>query len=373
MIINFYTGGIIMIGKTVHELIPKEGNPRNSEGSFITLDDGKLLYIYSSFKGDNGADDAPADLRAIISPDNGDTWGDPEIAVSSNEHDICNIMSTSLIRMKDTSIGLFYLVIQDTNDTRPYMRISTDEGKTWGKPKPCISTPGYYGIHNDRVVRLSDERLIAPVSFCRNGYNSKTLTEEEMDGRGDVFFYVSDDDGKTWYDSKSRCSISTHKHSKQGLQEPGLIELNNGVLWAWARTDLCYEYEMFSCDKGKTWTVPQPSRFTSPVSPLSMKRIPQYNYLLAVWNPIPNYNGWKDKEKAWTGGRTPLVMSVSKDEGTTWEQEITIENDPDSGFCYVAIHFVNDAVLLAYCAGGQDDGACLNRLRIKKINFSEFI
>jgi len=39
----------------------------------------------------------------------------------------------------------------------------------------------------------------------------------------------------------------------------------------------------------------------------------------------------------------------------------------DAGYCYAAIHFTKDAVLLAYCAGGQQDKTRLNRLRLRKI------
>lgn len=60
-------------------------------------------------------------------------------------------------------------------------------------------------------------------------------------------------------------------HSSSGLQEPGVVELKNGVLWAWARTDLGRQYEMFSMDGGEHWSDSQPSWFTGPCSPLSVK------------------------------------------------------------------------------------------------------
>jgi hypothetical protein len=43
-------------------------------------------------------------------------------------------------------------------------------------------------------------------------------------------------------------------------------------------------------------------------------------------------------------------MAVSRDEGVTWEKIKTLENDPHGWYCYTAIHFTGDHVLLSYCA-----------------------
>jgi hypothetical protein len=44
-----------------------------------------------------------------------------------------------------------------------------------------------------------------------------------------------------------------------------------------------------------------------------------------------------------------------------------IESDFAHGYCYTAIHFTNDAVLLAYCAGDPDCGWVLSRTRIRRV------
>nr|WP_246358875.1 sialidase family protein [Paenibacillus phytorum] len=160
--------------------------------------------------------------------------------------------------------------------------------------------------------------------------------------------------------------------SMSGLQEPGLIELKEDVLWAWARTDLGRQYEMFSADGGETWSTPIPSRFTSPNSSLSMKRIPGSGFLLAVWNPIPNYETRVLEKHSW--GRTPMIGAISKDNGQTWEGNFAVEREEDhGGYCYTAIHFTEDSVLLAYCAGEPEDVICLSRLRVRKIPLSSIL
>lgn len=361
------------IGKPVLDLSPCKNNPRNSEGAFITLKDGTIMFIYSRFEGDKFNDDASASLAVRYSYDKGETWTDEEVIIRKDEHEAVNIMSVSLMRMSNGDIGLYYVVRKEANDARTHLRRSSDEGRTWSQSILCIPPEGYYVVNNDRVVKLSDGRIIIPSAYHRNGYSSyKTNPYVRFDSRGEAIFFISDDDGQTWREGNCKCVLPFNKYSQSGLQEPGLIELKNGVLWAWARTDMCYQYEMFSFDRGETWTTPQPSRFTSPCSPLSMKRVPADGNLVAVWNPVPNYNGRTQfSGKIWNGGRTPLVIAVSKDDGNTWGEYKVIENEPDYGYCYTAIHFLDDSLLLAYCAGGPKDGNCLAKLRIRKIMLKE--
>ena len=63
-----------------------------------------------------------------------------------------------------------------------------------------------------------------------------------------------------------------------------------------------------------------------------------------------------------------LPLAVSKDEGKTWCRAKLIEEDPRRGFCYIAVHFTEDAVLLAYCCGGRCSGvlqdSCIRRISL---------
>jgi len=47
------------------------------------------------------------------------------------------------------------------------------------------------------------------------------------------------------------------------------------------------------------------------------------------------------------------VAAISRDEGQTWDYRKVIEDDRDGWFCYTAMDFVGDRVLLAYCATGK--------------------
>lgn len=356
------------IGKVVLNIAPTKHNPRNSEGAFLDLDDGRIMFAYSSFVGATNDDDANANIVARYSHDGGFTWSDEVALATATEHEALNIMSVSLLRMTNGDIGLFYLIRRGWHDVRLHLRRSSDNGITWGEAICCVPALGDYTTNNDRIIRTSSGRLIAPASFNRMK-GSSTTAWDAHDPRGVVYFYLSDDDGYSWREAKTNVMVDEPR-TNSGLQEPGVVELADGTLWSWSRTDLGWQYQTFSRDGGETWTRSTISPFTSPRSPLSLKRITANGRLFAVWNPIPNYQ--TRILTPGTGGRTPLVGAFSDDEGKTWGDFVVFEREEDrNGCCYTAIHMLDDAILLGYNAGDEDDGGCLGRLKIRRIELAE--
>lgn len=354
-----------MASKITLKLNHGKGNPRNSEGAFVTLADGRVMYAYTRFYGSSEGDDGRATIAARYSADGGRTWSSKDRLLVRNEGRM-NVMSVSLLRLQDGRIALFYLCKNGITDNLPYMRISADEGESWGNPVRCIGSSGYYVVNNDRVVQLRSGRLIMPAAYHRTRSTDGTPRSEEHDPRALTIYFHSDDVGRTWHESNDCCSLPIR--SESGLQEPGVVELKRGRLYGWARTDTGYQWELRSRDRGDTWTQPQRSRFKSPCSPLSIKRIAATGDLLAVWND--HSNRWK---LATTGAdkarrRTPLVLATSADEGRTWRNAKLIETARNRGFCYTAIHGVDDSVLLAYsCGYGSNWGlpdSCIRRVTL---------
>lgn len=361
---RFATAEVAAAGRVVLDLPPGPGNPRNSEGAFLELKDGRMLFVYSHFLGTSSSDAARARLAARHSSDGGDTWSADEFIATPEEDDVMNVMSVSLLRFGNGDLGIFYLLRRSWHEMRMHCRRSTDEGRTWSAPISCMPASGYYVVNNDRVVRLTSGRLVIPAAFhpARADRNEAAA----VDWRGVARFLLSDDDGRTWREAKDYCTLPV-THTRSGLQEPGVIEMVGGSLWGWARTDLGRQYEFFSNDGGETWSLPAPSRFTSPNSPLSMKRLPVSGRLVAVWNPAPAYEMRAQTRVA--GDRTPLVLATGTSSNATWSKAAVIDGDggADAGYCYTAIHFTKDAMLLAYCAGGEADKSRLARLRLRKI------
>lgn len=351
-------------GRSVLELPPRTGNPRNSEGAFAELGDGRILFVSSHFLGESGSDHAKARLAARTSGDGGETWSEETFIATPREEEAMNVMSVSLQRLGNGDLGLFYLLRFSWHEMRMWLRRSADDGRTWGEPINCMPAGGYYVVNNDRIVRLASGRLVIPAA--RHPARADRNEASAVDWRAMATFFLSDDDGRTWRESAGYVTLPVG-HTRSGLQEPGVVELPDGRLWAWARTDLGRQYEMFSADGGETWTLPAPSRFTSPNSPLSLKRVPGTERLLAIWNPAPAYETRPLKSPG--GDRTPLVLATGTTPSGKWTAARVIDgpDEPTAGYCYTAIHFTRDAVLLAYCAGGDVDKSRLARTRIRKI------
>ena len=362
------------LGEIVAELGPGNDNPRNSEGSFLTLRDGRILFVYSRFKGEKPADWIPADLWGVTSEDNGYSFGKGSVLLTCEGEGAENIMCPSLMRMENGDMGLFYLARLTYSRIHMFLRRSSDEGQTWGERILCTPQEGFFVVNNDRVVRLTGGRILIPAACHRSGEKNGTEPKDGedifFDSRSEAVFFFSDDDGNTWEAARGKCCMPSMRNCATGLQEPGVLELSPGILWGYARTDLGRQYEMFSVDNGNTWTGAAPSWFTAPNSPLSMKRGPKGS-IYAVWNPIPEYTGREKKTGIFTGGRTPLVLAVSTDNGQTFTEEAAFETEEDHGYCYCAIHFLEDGMLLAYNGGGPEDGSCLSRIKIRRILWSE--
>lgn len=363
--------GRCLRSNVVLDLSSKRNNPRNSEGSFVTLKDGRILFAYSRYRGKDWMDHATADIAARTSADGGRTWTTADRILVPNEGG-CNVMSVSLLRLQDERIAMFYMVKNSLQDCRLFMRSSADEGRTWSERVCCIPAPGYFVVNNDRVIQLKSGRLVVPAGLHRLKSAAPGFDYGAFDLRALVMFFLSDDGGKTWRESKDWWALPVR--ALHGLQEPGVVELADGSLYAWARTGTGHQWQMRSHDGGETWTPPEVSQFCSPCSPMSIKRIPTTGHLLAVWNDhaprwgMPKKNmkdGWAANDSSW--GRTPLVAAISRDEGKTWRLAKLIENDPDRGFCYIAIHFVDDAALLAYCCGGGRKSMVLQDMCVRRV------
>jgi len=158
-----------MIGKIIKDFAPARGsNPRNSEGSFIELSDGRILFAYSRFKGAGvGEDHDPSDIYGCISDDMGETFGDIFPIFTSEELDVENIMSVSFMRMQNGDVGLFFLGKKKENCIG-YLSRSSDEGKTFSKPI----------IYTDETINLYHAEIKSEESKKEENKEEKNMAEE---------------------------------------------------------------------------------------------------------------------------------------------------------------------------------------------------
>ena len=344
----------------VLSLAHHEGNPRNSEGAFLETPDGRLIFVYSRYTGESWHDNAAADLACRESRDGGRSWSECDrIVFDHRKADAANLMSVSFLTLPSGRVLLFccrkFAAPDGAMNCVPSMAHSDDGGQSWSDLRPLLAQDGYYVLANDRVLRLRSGKLLVPLATDKNVLQ----------------FWSSTDDGGSWHPEggpliPDGCAV---------YQEPGVIELADGALWCWIRTETGFQYGAASRDEGRTWSKPVPmAGFRSPMSPMAVKRNPVNGRLVAVWNdhldrwdvPPPVYTrpGWGDVP---TAGRHPLVLAESSDEGKTWHDARRLEKDPRRGFCYVAMHFTSDALLLGYCCGGLNGSIMLQDLKIVRL------
>ena len=351
------------IGKEVLFLEAKGNIPRNGEGSFIRLNDGRIMFGYTEFLGNDWEDDATANIAVIYSSDEGDTWTKPEILFRKPE-EAWNIMSFSFLRMGNGDIGAFYIIKNNDRTDKIVLTRSSDEGKTWSESincLDCLEEADYYVINNDRIVRLTNGRILFAVA------RHTVLNTEHNFTPGVICFFYSDDDGYTWQKNETEFACP-FPSNPDGYEEPGIYELPDGRLWCYIRTSLGCQYQSFSSDNGTTWTAPEPNLFfSSPCSPMLVKDCGELT--VAVFNPLPEHLLREDSEP-W--GRTPYVIAVSKDRGLTFKKEnvFYLEDDLTNGYCYPAIIECQDGFLVAYYHS-NGTGVCLNSTRITKISYDE--
>ncbi len=361
-------------GYIVKEFPPSDENPRSSEGDFIKLKDGRIAFAYSRFRA-GFSDGSTCDLAVSFSSDNGETWSKERVFLTPDQCNGFNLMSVSLLPMNDGSIGVFYLKKYIGMQCKLFFRKTVDF-ETFSQETCCFDYPGYYTVNNQRLIRRKNGSIVIVAGYTdtSNIKMTEAFSHHQYEGfpwpAGRVAVFVSDDDGISWNRTavidppwKEMC-----KGSDAGLQEPGVIELDNGSLYLYFRNNTGRQLQSISNDGGYTWTPIEPSRFTSPPSPMNTLRLSNGNILIG-YNPIPHFFGRPIGFNGnWTGARSPYVLEIADGNMERIKNPRAIESDERSGFCYCALHELDDAILLGYCAGGEHDkGGCLTRLRIRKI------
>jgi len=330
----------------VRDVFPASSeNPRYSEGSVVALDDGRLLYATTEFIG-GGSDFAGARVVAVESADGGRTWSDRRVLQENVGR--TNVMSVTLRRLRpDTPfagpIGFFYLVKDSPQDLQAWLRVSHDEGKTFGEPARVTDRPGYHVLNNDRVTVLSGGRIVVPVASTADVFKENTFV---------CWAHLSDDGGATW--RRSRNGVP---YGGRGAMEPEVVEQAGGVLLMHIRTQLGHIAVSESADGGETWGEPRGWGVRAPEAPSTLRRIPSTGDLLLVWNDT-----FREGE-GHGGRRTPLTAAVSRDGGKTWSHRRDVETDGTKTYAYTSVLFDRGRALLTYYVRDEADGRISSRFR----------
>lgn len=362
-------------GRLIFTISPKEGNPRNSEGDLIRLDDGSILLAYGQYHGDSNADLAPCNIVTRRSYDDGVTWTEPKMLFKASDFGVTNICSVSLVKLLDGGIGIQFNrpILPQGWKRHKFFARSYDGGETFGDFVECSSElfDCRSGINNSRIKRLSSGRLIYPHSIhpgCAKVHEEgKRKTSPTSHTCGNFIF--SDDDGRTWRTSEDTIYMP-FTQSNPGLQEGEVVEIRPNVLKCFFRTDKMYQYQSLSFDGGDHWTIPHPSCFTAVCSPITIRKNPYSGKTYAIWNPIPKYNGQKIPPDY--SARSPLAIAETDESVSKILKMEYVHSDLRKAYCYVAPLFLSEKeALIVYSSGDASLGEkSMDRLAISKIDLN---
>ncbi len=370
------------IGREVLFIPARPGSVRDGEGSFARLSDGRILFAYTEYYGENFYDHGIAHIVGCYSADEGERWTEPALLLEKDAEAV-NIMSPSLMILSDGALGMVYLrkaIAGGKLSCDPWFRRSDDFGASWGDPVHCVEEAGYYCAVNDCVC-VHGGRIYLPAS-SHSMYTADGCAPADPARMNSALVVCSDDDGRAW---KTLYRYECPFGKDIGMAEPGVYVRENGDIWNWMRTCAGHQYQCVSKDGGQTVSAPVPNFcFSSPDSPMRVRKCGKY--LVAVFNPVPFYCSSEFLQAGTHPRRTPLVCAVSEDDGDSFgidgdycidghnrgfvENCYLLESDRDNTYCYPAIQPVEGGFLVAYYHS-NNSGFNLNSTRILKVGYEE--
>jgi predicted neuraminidase len=261
-----------------------------------------------------------------------DTWGIP-------------LWNPVLFQRPDGRIFLFYKEGKIIPQWRTMVKYSDDGGFSFSEAKELAEGDiGGRGPVKNKPILLANGDIAAPASL--EGAPASTAGD-----LWDCFVDISRDGGETWkasslipvrrigYDMVDRVYDPRHCYGK-GLIQPTLWESARGNLHALMRSTSSAIFRSDSVDGGKTWGCAYNTGLPNNNSGIDLVKLPAGDLVLA-WNPVGNLPNY------YKGPRTPLVLSVSEDNGKTWKGLFTLE-DTQGGFAYPAVIATEEEILVTY-------------------------
>ncbi len=270
------------------ELIPTAGDAYNHTSSITALADGSLLTAWTA-----GQRELAEDTRIVLArKPNGGSWENPvTVADTPNKPDAnCVLYLDDRGRLQLLHSSMF----ANTFCTSTVMRQTSDDaGASWSAETPAI--PAVCVLLRNKPIVLNDGRWLLP-AYIEATYQSQ--------------FFFSLDRGATWLPNSA--PILTLPY---GNLQPAVIQRTDGSLFALARSaaGAGFTWQGSSHD-GVAWLMQSRDDIPNPGSGLDMLKLSS-GHLVVAFNDSATE-------------RTPLVVSVSADEGQTWSAPRIIEDGP---------------------------------------------
>jgi predicted neuraminidase len=265
-----------------------------------------------------GTKEGDPDVVIYVSRHVNGAWTPPvEVAHGGEtENPRVNTLNPVLFQVPSGPLLLFYR----TGKWWPYIKRSTDGGKTWSKPERLYN--GVFGPVKNKPVLLSDGSILSPASTEYPGVSGRMWR---------VQFERSVNKGSTW---------QVIGPVNDGLEidaiQPSILFHPGKRLQALGRTSQGRVFEVWSEDEGKTWgkmtltDLPNPNCGTDALTLSDGRHLLVYNHT----NQLPDGKN---------GPRSPLNVAISSD-GKNWQGVLVLENQPGE-FSYPAIIQTKDGLV----------------------------
>ncbi|MGH9843669.1 MAG: sialidase family protein [Blastocatellia bacterium] len=293
-----------------------EGGRRVHTPNFIEGKDGVLFASWLDYPPPGGK--VPSDMdssnRIVFSAsaDGGRTWSAPR------EIDDSYSINPSLLRAPGGDIWVFYNKknsdAQDDNSIW-YTR-TNDNGATWSEKRKLEF--GYRAaiiVQNGIVLKNGD--WLMTLHYDRGNQDGSFEYRRVNKAAGAL---ISTDRGATWklYGEVEVPNLEGLPNIRGHAVEPAAVETRDGRLLMFIRSKAGYLFQSVSYDHGRTWTEAERMRFSNPNTKAAALTLAS-GHIALVWNnaQVIDYNK----------KRFPLMASLSKDDGRTWQYTITINDD----------------------------------------------
>ena len=297
-------------------------------------DDSVILAWFS------GSREGNDDVSIYYVKREGDNWSLPK---KLEDHIHQPHWNPVLFSLGEDRLILFYKVGKSITEWQTYYCISNDRGCTFSRPVELVKGDrGGRGPVRNKPIRLSNGYIAAPAS-----------TE---DGIWHAFTDISSDNGETWLkssdvyienltfnkneviitDSQKKIPVSNQSFYGRGVIQPTLWESSPGNVHMLLRSSEGFIYRSDSIDYGRTWTNSYKTELPNNNSGIDLVKVDQGSLFL-VSNPVG---------KNW-GARSPISLSVSHDNGSTWEKLMDLDSG-DGEFSYPAITHTGNRLFISY-------------------------
>lgn len=256
-----------------------------------------------------GSEEGAGDVAIWAARRQGGAWSEPELLAAEAELPHWNPV---LFRLPDGSIALYYKVGLTIAGWETRVMYSRDGGASWSQPQQLVAgdTSGGRGPVRNKPICTASGDILAPASLETSDWNA--------------FVDISSDQGISWTAS-GLVPLDRSSVKGKGVIQPTLWESTPGNVHMLLRSTEGRIYRSDSSDGGRSWRQAYPIELPNNNSGIDLVRLSGGELILA-YNPVAA--NW--------GPRSPLIVSVSRDNGRSWQPLLTLE-DGEGEYSYPAV------------------------------------